>query len=55
MGKPTGGSIELLGLDHLRCEVALKQRAAYAGPELTRIFHGCQAKAVWVFKGLVIG
>ena len=51
MGKPTGGSIELLGLDHLRCEVALKQRAAYAGPELNYSAWGTIAKAARFVRG----
>jgi ABC-2 type transport system ATP-binding protein len=35
MGAKKAGSISVLGLDHLRDEVAMKERVAYVGPDLS--------------------
>ena len=35
MGAKQAGSIRVLGLDHLRDEVAMKERVAYVGPDLS--------------------
>ena len=34
MGAKDAGSISVLGLDHLRDEVAMKRQVAYVGPDL---------------------
>src|SRR5215216_2225261 len=51
MGSPDRGSISVLGLDHARDEVAVKNHAAYAGPELTFLVWGRIGRAIRFVRG----
>jgi ABC-2 type transport system ATP-binding protein len=51
MGKTDGGEIRVLGLDHQRAEVQIKQRAAYVSPELNFMVWGKVGKAIRFVRG----
>lgn len=51
MGATDAGSITVLGLDHVRDEVALKQQVGYVGPELNFQPWGTVGKAVEFVRG----
>ncbi len=51
MGEEDGGSITVLGVDHSRDEVAMKQQVAYVSPELNFRAWGRVGKALRFFKG----
>src|SRR5262249_54881339 len=51
IGGKDGGSITVLGLDHLRDEVAMKRQVAYVGPDLTYVSWGRVEKAIRFVRG----
>jgi ABC-2 type transport system ATP-binding protein len=51
MGRPDAGTINVLGLDHRRDEVALKRRAAYVSPDLNFQIWGKVGKAIRFVRG----
>jgi len=51
MGLPDAGSIRVTGLDHARDEVAVKQRAAYVGPDLSYVAWGKVGRAIRFVRG----
>ncbi len=51
MGSPDAGTIRVCGLDHARDEVAVKQRAAYVGPDLSYVVWGKVGKAIRFVRG----
>ncbi len=51
MGKPDGGTISVLGMDHQRAEVQIKQRAAYVSPDLNFQVWGKVGKAIRFVRG----
>lgn len=51
MGSPDAGRIRVCGLDHDRQEVAVKQRAAYVGPDLSFAVWGKVSKAMRFVRG----
>ncbi len=51
MGSPDAGTIRVCGLDHARDEVAVKQRAAYVGPDLNFVLWGKIGKAIRFVRG----
>jgi ABC-2 type transport system ATP-binding protein len=51
MGKTDGGEIRVLGLDHQRAEVRVKQRAAYVSPDLNFMVWGKVGKAIRFVRG----
>jgi ABC-2 type transport system ATP-binding protein len=51
IGSPDSGSIRLLGFDHQRDEVALKQNAAYVGPDLNYRVWKTVGKAIRFIRG----
>ena len=51
MGQPDAGTISMLGMDHQRNEVAVKERAAYVGPELNYASWGKIHKAIRFVRG----
>jgi ABC-2 type transport system ATP-binding protein len=51
MGSPDAGAINVLGLDHALDEVAVKQRCAYASPELQFVVWGKIHKAIRFHRG----
>ena len=51
MGRPDAGTISMLGLDHQKNEVAIKQRAAYVSPELEFSNWGKIHKAIRFIRG----
>ncbi|HEX3628390.1 MAG TPA: ABC transporter ATP-binding protein [Verrucomicrobiae bacterium] len=51
MGRNDAGTINVLGLDHIRDEVALKRRAAYVSPELNFRLWGRVGKAIRFVRG----
>lgn len=51
MAGTDAGTIEVCGLDHIRDEVALKQRAAYVGPDLNFITWKSVGKAIRFIRG----
>ncbi len=51
MGAPDAGTIRVCGFDHDRDEVAVKQRAAYVGPDLSYVVWGKVGKAIRFVKG----
>jgi ABC-2 type transport system ATP-binding protein len=51
MGSPDAGTIRVCGLDHERDEVAVKERAAYVGPDLNFAAWGRVAKAIRFVRG----
>jgi ABC-2 type transport system ATP-binding protein len=51
MGAPDAGTIRVCGLDHERDEVAVKQRAAYVGPDLNFVAWGKVGKAIRFIRG----
>jgi ABC-2 type transport system ATP-binding protein len=51
MGKTDGGEIRVLGLDHQRAEVEIKQRAAYVSPDLNFQVWGKVGKAIRFVRG----
>jgi ABC-2 type transport system ATP-binding protein len=51
MGATSAGTITVLGLDHVRDEVAVKQRVGYVGPELNFQPWGTVGKAIEFVRG----
>lgn len=51
MGSPDAGTIRVCGLDHARDEVAVKERAAYVGPDLSYLVWGKVGKAIRFIRG----
>ena len=51
MGSPDAGTIKVCGYDHERNEVAVKQRAAYVGPDLNFIAWGKIGRAIRFNRG----
>ena len=51
MGRNDAGTINILGLDHVRGEVALKRRAAYVSPDLNFRVWGRVGKAIRFVRG----
>ncbi len=51
MGTPDAGAIKVLGLDHTRDEVAVKERAAYVSPELNYAIWGKVGRAIRFMRG----
>ncbi|HEY1789203.1 MAG TPA: ABC transporter ATP-binding protein [Verrucomicrobiae bacterium] len=51
MGRNDAGTINLLGLDHIRDEVALKRRAAYVSPDLNFQIWGKVGRAIRFVRG----
>jgi ABC-2 type transport system ATP-binding protein len=51
MGAKDGGSVTVLGLDHLRDEVAMKRQVAYVSPELSFEPWGRVHKAIQFVRG----
>jgi ABC-2 type transport system ATP-binding protein len=51
MGSPDAGTIKVCGLDHERDEVAVKERAAYVGPDLNFVAWGKIGRAIRFVKG----
>jgi ABC-2 type transport system ATP-binding protein len=51
MASPDAGSIKVSGLDHVRDDVAVKQRAAYMGPDLNFLGWGKVGRAVRFMRG----
>lgn len=51
MGSPDAGTIRVCGLDHTRDEVAVKERAAYVGPDLSYLVWGKVGKAIRFIRG----
>lgn len=51
MGSPDAGTIRVCGLDHAREEVAVKQKAAYVGPDLNFLVWGKVWKAIRFIRG----
>ena len=51
MGSPDAGTIRVCGLDHERDEVAVKERAAYVGPDLSFVAWGKVGKAIRFARG----
>ena len=51
MGKTDGGTISVLGMDHQRAEVQIKQRAAYVSPDLNFQVWGKVGKAIRFVRG----
>ena len=51
MGQPDAGTIRVCGFDHDREEVAMKERAGYAGPELNFLAWGKVGKAIRFIRG----
>ena len=51
MGSPDAGTIRVCGLDHARDEVAVKERAAYVGPDLSYVLWGKIGKAIRFVRG----
>ena len=51
MGSPDAGTIRVCGLDHERDEVAVKERAAYVGPDLSFVAWGKVGKAIRFIRG----
>jgi ABC-2 type transport system ATP-binding protein len=51
MGIPDAGSIRVCGLDHERDEVAMKQHAAYVGPDLSFVVWRKVSKAIRFVRG----
>jgi ABC-2 type transport system ATP-binding protein len=51
MGATSAGTITVLGLDHVRDEVAVKQRVGYVGPELNFQPWGTVGKAIEFIRG----
>ena len=51
MGSPDAGTIRVCGLDHERDEVAVKERAAYVGPDLSYAAWGKVGKAIRFIRG----
>ncbi len=51
MGSPDAGTIRVCGLDHERDEVAVKERAAYVGPDLSFVAWGKVEKAIRFTRG----
>jgi ABC-2 type transport system ATP-binding protein len=51
MGRNDAGTINILGLDHVRGEVALKRRAAYVSPDLSFRVWGRVGKAIRFVRG----
>ncbi len=51
MGSPDAGTIRVCGLDHARDEVAVKQRAAYVGPDLSYVAWGKVGRAIRFVRG----
>ena len=51
MGTKDAGSIDILGLDHLKDEVAMKRQVAYVGPDLNFAPWGKVHKAVAFVRG----
>ena len=51
MGRGYRGSVSMLGLDHLRDEVAIKERTAYVSPELDFSRWGKISKAIRFVRG----
>ena len=51
MGSPDAGTIKVCGYDHERDEVAVKQRAAYVGPDLNFIAWGKIGRAIRFNRG----
>lgn len=51
MGSPDAGTIKVYGYDHERDEVAVKQRAAYVGPDLNFIAWGKIGRAIRFNRG----
>ena len=51
MGMPDAGTIRVCGLDHERDDVAVKQRAAYVGPDLNFVAWGKVGKAIRFIRG----
>lgn len=51
MGRPDAGSVRMLGLDAMADEVAVKQRAAYVGPELEYANWGKIRNAIRFVRG----
>ena len=51
MGSPDAGTIRVCGLDHERDEVAVKERAAYVGPDLNFAAWGKVGKAIRFIRG----
>ena len=55
LGRNDAGTIRVLGLDHRADEVALKQRAAYVGPDLNFQVWGRVGKAIRFVRGFYPG
>ena len=51
IGMPDAGSIQVSGRDHRQDEVAIKQRTAYAGPDLSYVSWGKVGRAVRFVRG----
>ena len=51
MGSPDAGTIKVCGLDHERDEVAVKERAAYVGTDLSYVAWGKVGKAIRFIRG----
>jgi ABC-2 type transport system ATP-binding protein len=51
MGSPDAGTIKICGLDHERDEVAVKQCAAYVGPDLNFVAWGKIGRAIRFHRG----
>lgn len=51
MGMPDAGSIRVMGLDHARDEVAVKQQTAYVGPDLSYAAWGKISRAIRFVRG----
>lgn len=51
MGSPDAGTIKVCGYDHERNEVAVKQRAAYVGPDLNFVAWGKVGRAIRFNRG----
>ncbi len=51
MGSPDAGTIKVCGYDHERDEVAVKQRAAYVGPDLNFVAWGKVGRAIRFNRG----
>lgn len=51
MGRKKAGSIEVFGMDHLRCEAEVKQRIGYVSPDLPMTAWGRVRRVVNFFRG----
>jgi ABC-2 type transport system ATP-binding protein len=55
MGRNDAGAVSVLGLDHIRDEVAIKRRAAYVSPDLNFQLWGRVGNAIRFVRGFYAG